>query len=325
MRKSFRAPLVLPTAVNLMICDLRLTNYDLFQRQSSLPYVYENGSFIYYIPKCIQLQYFVAYAMATTSKEDKCPICQTRLSQITDGSETAKEFHVQSCIESHLSASPNSPSSRANIPHSAQMQESGKEEDFCPICYTSYLTKILDGNDAAREAHFNACFESQSSSPKSELLPVSLLSYNRAAHVERKSMLPEVALPSEKEAASRLGASTSIKAALSTQPHLPTETPSTGSRRSSIFRFGGGKTKEEKLQETVTNVSGLVRQRWGPSDSPTLEIVRRYWRATRMEQHWEYLRTQDPKQFKKYLKKGYMEPIPVSTVLERSCTSSLLI
>ena len=263
--------------------------------------------------------------MATTSKEDKCPICQTRLSQITDGSETTKESYVQSCIESHLSASSNVPSSGANISHSAQIQESGKEEDFCPICHTSYLTTKFDGSDTAREAHFTACFESQSSSPKSELLPVSLPSYDRAAHVERKSMLPEAAMPSEKEAASRLGASTSIKSALSNQPHLPAETPSTGSRKFSIFRFGGSKTKEEKIQETVTNVNSLVQQRWGPSDSPTSEIVRRYWMATRMEQHWEYLRIQDLKQFKKYLKKGYMEPIPVSTVPERSSALSILI
>ena len=263
--------------------------------------------------------------MATISEKDKCPICLTRLLQITDGSETAKEFHVQSCIESHLAASPNIPSSGADTSHDAQMQESGNEEDFCPICHTSYLTGNSDGSEAAREAHFTACFESQSSSSKSELFPEALPSYNHLAHVERKSMLPEVALPSEKEAASRLGASTSIKAALSTQLHLSAETPSTGSRKFSMFRFGGGKTKEEKIQETVTNVNGLVRQRWGPPDSPTSEIVRRYWKATRMEEHWEYLRTQDPKQFKKYLKKGYMEPIPVSTVPKRSSALSILV
>ena len=262
--------------------------------------------------------------MATISEEeDRCPICQTRLSQITDGSETAHEFHVQSCIESHLSASPNIPSSGANISHRAQIQGSEKEEDSCPICHKSYLTENCDGSDAAREAHFTACFKSLSSSSKSDLFPVSLPSYNRAARVERKST--EVALPSEKEAASRLGASTSIKATLSTQPHLSAETPSTGSRKFSMFRFGGGKTKEEKIQETVTNVNGLVRQRWGPPDSPTLEIVRRYWMATRMEQHWEYLRTQDPKQFRKYLKKGYMEPVPVGTVPERSSALNIFV
>ena len=263
--------------------------------------------------------------MATISEEDKCPICLTRLSQITDGSETAKEFHVQSCIESHLSASPNIPSFGVDISHGAQVQESGNEEDFCPICHTSYLTGNSDGSETAREAHFTACFESQSSSSKSELFSGTLPSYNRAAHVERKSMLPEIGLPSEKEAASRLGASTSIMPALSTQPHLPAEIPSTGSRKFSMFRFGVGKTKEEKIQETVTNVNGLMRQRWGPPDSPTSEIVRRYWKATRMVQHWEYLRTQDPKQFKKYLKKGYMEPIPVSTVPKRSSALSILV
>ena len=124
--------------------------------------------------------------MATTSKEDKCPICQTRLSRITDGSKTAKESHIQSCIVSHLSASPNIPSSGANITLSAQIQGSGKEEGFCPICHTSYLRKEFDGTDAASEAHFAACLESQSSSPKSELLPISLRIYNRAAQFGRK-------------------------------------------------------------------------------------------------------------------------------------------
>ena len=199
------------------------------------------------------------------------------------------------------------------------------EDNKCPICHTSYLTNNLDDSDAAREAHFTVCFEAQSPSSKSGLFPVSLTSFNRAAHDEPKSMLPEVALLSEKEAASRIGAPTSMEATLSTRPYLPAETPSTGSRKFSIFRFGGGKSKEEKIQETVTNVNRLVRQRWGPPDSPTSEIVRRYWIATRMEQHWEYLRTQEPKQFKKYLQKGYMEPIPVSTLPERSSTLSILI
>ena len=62
----------------------------------------------------------------------------------------------------------------------------------------------------------------------------------------------------------------------------------------------------------VLKIDSLVQKRWGPPDSSTSELIRRYWVATRMEKHWEYLRAQDPKQFKKYLEKGYMEPIPVS-------------
>ena len=77
-------------------------------------------------------------------------------------------------------------------------------------------------------------------------------------------MLPEVALPSEKEAASIIGAPISMEAILSTQPHLPAETPSTGVRKFSIFRFGGGKIKEEEeIRETGANVNGVVGRRWG--------------------------------------------------------------
>ena len=46
-------------------------------------------------------------------------------------------------------------------------------------------------------------------------------------------------------------------------------------------------------------------------------MVMRYWVSTRMQQHWEYLRTQHPKQFKKQMEKGYMEPIPTAWVQNR--------
>lgn len=60
-----------------------------------------------------------------------------------------------------------------------------------------------------------------------------------------------------------------------------------------------------------------MRQRWGPLGNPRSDMVLRYWQATRMQQHWEYLRTQHPRQFKKYMKKGYMEPIPTAWVQSR--------
>lgn len=58
----------------------------------------------------------------------------------------------------------------------------------------------------------------------------------------------------------------------------------------------------------------LMVRRWGPPENPCYEMVMRYWLATRMQQHWEYLRTHHPKQFEKYMTKGYMEPIPTSWV-----------
>ena len=79
-----------------------------------------------------------------------------------------------------------------------------------------------------------------------------------------------------------------------------------------LFSFGGdSKTKEQKVAEKVDNI---ICQRWGPPGNSTMEMVSRYWHATRMEQHWEYLRLHHPKEFQKYLKKGYMEPIPTEWV-----------
>ena len=238
--------------------------------------------------------------MGPIPREDECPVCQTTLSQITDGSGGAKESHVRVCIESQLSSPPTNSARTAN------------EGESCPICHTSYLTQDFDGNEAARESHFTACFESQSSGSKFAPPPGLPPSYNGAATFDSKSMSPEAVFPVEKESASKLGPTPSRSTIMPVQSPAPTQTPSSGSRRFSIFGFGGGKSKEEKIEEKVTKADGLMRARWGPPGSPTSEMVRRYWMATRMEQYWEYLRAQHPRQFKKYLDKGYMEPIPTS-------------
>ncbi|CAD6575860.1 MAG: hypothetical protein ASARMPRED_007488 [Alectoria sarmentosa] len=261
--------------------------------------------------------------MAPIPPEDNCPVCQSTLSEITDGSEGAKESHVQTCIESHLSVPPTHPalttkSETAKTPlrtskifQNPQMRESEDEAESCPICHTSYLTDNFDGNDAAREAHFADCFESQSPGSKFAPPPGSPPSYNN------KAMFPKAVFPSAKEVAPKSGPTPSTSAAMPAPPPAPTDTPSGGFRRLSIFGLGGGKSKEEKIEQKVTKADGLMRQRWGPPGSPTSEMVRRYWMATRMEQHWEYLRGQHPRQFKKYLDKGYMEPIPTSWVQNR--------
>ena len=64
----------------------------------------------------------------------------------------------------------------------------------------------------------------------------------------------------------------------------------------------------------MSKSDNLMEQRWGAPGNITYEMVMRYWVATRMQQHWEYLHANHPRQFKKYLEKGYMEPIPTAWV-----------
>ena len=82
--------------------------------------------------------------------------------------------------------------------------------------------------------------------------------------------------------------------------------------------FGGEpKSKEQKAEEKVVKADNSMYQRWGPPGNPTQELVFRYWTSTRMQQHWEFLRAHHPRQFKKYMDKGYMEPIPTAWVQSR--------
>lgn len=249
-------------------------------------------------------------------QEDECPVCQATFAQITDGSEGAKESHIQICIESQISDLP--PQAAAAPESFPQARESGEAREFCPICHTSYMTDDFDGNGSAQEAHFNTCFDSQlsssSSAPPLDLPPT----YDRAAKLDSKSGPANTAFSSGKGGAARSIPAPSRSAIMPIQSSVPAEVPSSGSRRFSIFGFGGKQNKEEN----ISRADGLMRQRWGPPGSPTSEMVRRYWMATRMGQHWEYLRAQHPRQFKKYLNKGYMEPIPVCN-LSRFCPAKL--
>ena len=253
--------------------------------------------------------------MAPTIEEDDCPVCAAAFSQITDGSEGAKESHIQICIESQLSDLP--PQDASAPKPFPQARESGDAGESCPICNTSYMTEDFDGSESAREVHFNTCFESQSSSSTSAP-PLGLPpSYDRAAKLDSKSGAANTAISSEKGAAARSGPAPSRSASMRIQSSVPAQIPSSGSRRFSIFGFGGKQNKEEN----ISKADGLMRQRWGPPGSPTSEMVRRYWMATRMGQHWEYLRAQHPRQFRKYLDKGYMEPIPVRKAVVLPTTS----
>ena len=80
---------------------------------------------------------------------------------------------------------------------------------------------------------------------------------------------------------------------------------------------GDSKTPEEKTQQIMAKADALMRSRWGPPGTPVYEMVMRYWVATRMQQHWEFLHAKHPRQFKKHLEMGYMEPIPTAWVTSR--------
>ena len=224
-----------------------------------------------------------------------------------------QENHVKTCIESNPSSPPKQSTPSFKMSQNSQMREGEDEGDSCPICHTSYLTKVFNDSDSAREAHFTTCFELQSSSSNIISAPDSPPSYNKAAALHGNDMPSEFAIQPEKGAASIPGSSSSTGMIMPNSSSVPSETTSRGSRRLSFFGFGGGKSKEQKTEEAATKADRLMYQRWGPPGSPTSEMVRRYWMATRMQNHWEFLRAGHPRQFKKFLDKGYMEPIPVGT------------
>ena len=224
-----------------------------------------------------------------------------------------QEKHIHTCIESKPSTPPKLSTLSLGMYQNSQMREGEDEGESCPICHTSYLTKAFNDSDSAREAHFTTCFEMQLSSSKIVSAPDSPPPYNKAAILRGNDMSSGSAIQPGKEATSMQGSSSSTGVIMPTSSSVPSETTSRGSRRLSFFGFGGGKSKEQKTEEAVTKADLLMYQRWGPPGSLTLEMVRRYWMATRMQNHWEFLRAHHPRQFKKFLDKGYMEPIPVRT------------
>ncbi|KAE9382785.1 hypothetical protein BT96DRAFT_1010040 [Gymnopus androsaceus JB14] len=75
--------------------------------------------------------------------------------------------------------------------------------------------------------------------------------------------------------------------------------------------------KEEKRLRKVERNYALMVQRWGKPGSPNHEMVMKYWVATRMREHWEYLLHQHPSRFKRMMDVRYMEPIPTAWVQSR--------
>ena len=76
--------------------------------------------------------------------------------------------------------------------------------------------------------------------------------------------------------------------------------------KSFLARLFVPKTAEEVTQKN----DQLMYERWGLNTGLTYEMVQRYWTSQRVGEHWRDLYQHQPRKFMKYLKKGYMEPIP---------------
>lgn len=140
--------------------------------------------------------------------DSECPVCFTTLPQSTDGSKLAAEAHVNQCIESQLTASVADSHLAPPAPKQPmKMPPQDREDDECPICHTSLLSKQFDGNDGAKEAHVAACIEEQSSASTSKPsnLPPSY-SYGADVKSNRTSQKLEEPAPSGSNALTPLQA-----------------------------------------------------------------------------------------------------------------------
>lgn len=89
-------------------------------------------------------------------------------------------------------------------------------------------------------------------------------------------------------------------------------------RSSSFFgRMFSSRTEEEWNEKN----DELMYQRWGSSDSLNYKMVQRYWLSQRVSDHWQTMYKKNPRQFAKYLNKGYMEPIPTEVLPPEYCNT----
>ena len=101
--------------------------------------------------------------------EDECPVCKIGIPLSKDGSTTAKEAHIASCIESRIThVGYQTKEQKIYAKRAAELERSQNDENKCPVCYTSLLSKEFDGNEAARHAHVASCLERNDSSSTSQ-------------------------------------------------------------------------------------------------------------------------------------------------------------
>lgn len=245
-------------------------------------------------------------------EEDECPICHSSLSYIEEGE---KEAHVASCIEKSMGET------------TSHSKQTPSNIITCPICNISLSSKQFDGNEAARDAHVAACLDSQQSSSSSsdanQLPPAyenkgsQKNTYKHGAAEVMTQKRESVMFEKFKENAAQSKGKEPM-----TDENALKEKEGSSLRKWFSSIVGDSKSSSQKQEDNVADANALMRQRWGPEDSPVSILVTKYIIATRMQQHWEYLGSQHPRQFKKYLLKGYMEPIPTRWVQNRQVNLS---
>lgn len=82
-----------------------------------------------------------------------------------------------------------------------------------------------------------------------------------------------------------------------------------GKRNESFLEKMFARKSPEEVRESANDA---MYKRWGPSESLTYGMVQRYWQSQRIDGHWHTLYQTQPRKFIKYMKKGYMEPIPTT-------------
>jgi hypothetical protein len=241
----------------------------------------------------------------------ECPVCEMKLPSNMKHRE-ANEAHIAACIASRLNN---------NLSLNDSQPQQSSDDDECPICHTSFSSMQMRKNEQDREAHVAACIERATASSATE---------NKVRDYSEKSDTPKSISSKQssdekwqwKRKQDSMAQPMPSAGVLSTQQR-PSLASTAGGRQPSglksfLSKFGpNSQTGEEKTQSNMAKADELMTERWGPPGSPVRELVLRYWIATRMREHWEYLREGHPRQFRKHLDYGYMEPIPTQWVRDR--------
>ncbi|MCJ1382281.1 hypothetical protein MMC17_005394 [Xylographa soralifera] len=252
-------------------------------------------------------------------EEDECPVCKVGIPLSKDGSTTAKESHIASCFESRITnLGHHAHDERIYAKKAAELEQSQNEEDECPVCHVSLLSKEFDSNDTARQAHVASCFQKLDSSARSQP-QYAPPAYERPKNLRSGKLIKDMKESKSFASSSKSNGDDKSEASVGNGLSLQSQEDQEVSTLRKWFSALGGdsKTPMEKKQQIMAKADSLMSDRWGPPGSQRREMVARYWTATRMFHHWMFLHGQHPRQFRKYLEKGYMEPITTAMVRTR--------
>lgn len=197
------------------------------------------------------------------------------------------------------------------------------QTDDCPVCRKSLLADERHREDY--EAHVAACLETRlaqnftldESSPE-KCPPVhknhDQKPHSKAGHPANSKCAGNAlngVVPTKKDDSQPPSSAKLTKEKSSSVPNEKNVADVNGNSRPNLFQRLTSKLGAEtkSLEEKQEKADDLMTRRWGPPGSPIYELAMKYWIATRMQQHWEYLRAEHPRRFKRSLQSGYMEPV----------------